>query len=258
MTSRKANDISHPYSPAVSCFQQATIGDGFVSRTEFCPASLKFGFRNRRVLHRARGRDSSQITFFSKASSSSDIFSFRCVGGLRSCPANQAEGRRCRPVLNGEHVFPTVHQNSATALRLRHARFGRARPRQNWLTAPTSANGPRNSGWLASVSRPSMPSWSSCKRFGRASALEEYPERGVRYSSQGSLRKGRRHFGADDRSHAALSARPAGFSSGDGLGIQQPGSMTRGGFFIATAPSGRARKRAICPAVARFNLRRAA
>lgn len=36
--------------------------------------------------------------------------------------------------------------------------------------------------------------------------FSEYP-RGVRYSSQGSLRKGRKHFGADDRSLAALSAR---------------------------------------------------
>ncbi len=40
-------------------------------------------------------------------------------------------------------------------------------------------------------------------------------------------------------------------SSGDGLGIQQPGSMTWGGFFVPTAPSGRADESAMCPAVAR-------
>jgi hypothetical protein len=128
----------------------------------------------------------------------------------------------------------------------------------------------------------------------------KYPERGVRYSSQGSLRKGRRHLGADDRSLAALSARlvhlsialfplltngqvPAGngglrhlhhgrsglppvlalgtarcsTSSGGGLGIHQPGSNTRGGFFAATAPSGRARDRAMCPAAARSDRRAA-
>lgn|SRR5579859_1709467 len=80
----------------------------------------------------------------------------------------------------------------------------------------------------------------------------EYPERGVRYGSQGSRRKGRRHLGADDRSHAALSARPASFSSGDGLGIHQPGSNTSGDRLGAmTAGSGRARKRATFPAVAR-------
>lgn len=40
-------------------------------------------------------------------------------------------------------------------------------------------------------------------------------------------------------------------SSGDGLGIHQPGSITRGGFFVPTAPSGRADESAMCPAVAR-------
>jgi hypothetical protein len=44
-------------------------------------------------------------------------------------------------------------------------------------------------------------------------ALNSNTPRGVRYSSQGSLRKGRKHFGADDRSLAALSARLV-FSAG--------------------------------------------
>lgn len=45
-------------------------------------------------------------------------------------------------------------------------------------------------------------------------------------------------------------------SSGDGLGIQQPGSITWGGLFVPTAPSGRADESAMCPAVARsFHLR---
>lgn len=47
-------------------------------------------------------------------------------------------------------------------------------------------------------------------------------------------------------------------SSGDGLGIQQPGSMTRGTRAKVKTPSGRARDRATCPAVARFIQRRAA
>lgn len=47
-------------------------------------------------------------------------------------------------------------------------------------------------------------------------------------------------------------------SSGDGLGIHQPGSMTRGTRAKVKTPSGRARDRAICPAVARFIDRRAA
>lgn len=43
------------------------------------------------------------------------------------------------------------------------------------------------------------------------------------------------------------------FSSGGGLGIHQPGSMTWGGRIAPPAPSGRARDRAKCPAVARYN-----
>jgi hypothetical protein len=64
-------------------------------------------------------------------------------------------------------------------------------------------------------------------------------------------------FGGHDRllSSAGILARS---SSGDGLGIHQPGSHTRG-FAVARQPaSGRARQRAICPAVARSVLRRAA
>lgn len=48
------------------------------------------------------------------------------------------------------------------------------------------------------------------------------------------------------------------FSSGDGLGIHQPGSMTRGTRAKVKTPSGRARVRAKCPAVARSFAGRAA
>lgn len=47
-------------------------------------------------------------------------------------------------------------------------------------------------------------------------------------------------------------------SSGDGLGIHQPGSMTRGFASPRQPASGRARDRAKCPAVARFTQGRAA
>jgi hypothetical protein len=60
------------------------------------------------------------------------------------------------------------------------------------------------------------------------------------------------------RAHAwhslSIQRSSANSSSGGGLGIQQPGSHTSGGFFTATARSGRARERAICPAAARFTL----
>lgn len=53
-----------------------------------------------------------------------------------------------------------------------------------------------------------------------------------------------------------LACPPSESSSGDGLGIHQPGSMTRGFAIVLQSPSGRARDRAICPAVARFIDRR--
>ncbi len=43
---------------------------------------------------------------------------------------------------------------------------------------------------------------------------------------------------------------PSEFSSGDGLGIHQPGSNTRGFAVVRQPASGRARDRAMCPAVA--------
>lgn len=52
---------------------------------------------------------------------------------------------------------------------------------------------------------------------------------------------------------AGFAPGPQESSSGDGLGIHQPGSMTRGTRAKVQTPSGRARDRAMCPAVARFN-----
>jgi hypothetical protein len=57
------------------------------------------------------------------------------------------------------------------------------------------------------------------------------------------------------QSGAGLAPGPQDYSSsGDGLGIHQPGSIVQ----VTKRRQGRARDRAMCPAVARFNLRRAA
>lgn len=48
-----------------------------------------------------------------------------------------------------------------------------------------------------------------------------------------------------------LASPPSESSSGDGLGIHQPRSMPRGFASLRQPASGRARKRAMCPAVAR-------
>lgn len=66
-------------------------------------------------------------------------------------------------------------------------------------------------------------------------------------------------MGGIDRNRDATGRRDVHLnsSSGDGPGIQQPGSMTWGGPLVPTAPSGRADESAMCPAVARFNRRAA-
>lgn len=204
-----------------------------------------------------------------------------CVGGT-SWWANQQRGdAACLGEREEQLFFESRRERRRLDLVSRASRYGltsQALFSRSGLAAPSERP---TSTSTAIASLPMKRSWSCSTNYGPASGLEKYP-RGVRYSSQGSLRIGRRHFGADDRSLAALSARfvsscgggavaarvahnhevtgsspvPA-TSSSDGLGIHQPGSMTRG-FAIAHQPaSGRARKRAMCPAVARFNWRAA-
>jgi hypothetical protein len=170
---------------------------------------------------------------------------------------NRARCRRCGQGEREEQLFfESRRARRPLDLVSRAWRSGRTSPQPFSRSAPDALSVPQTSTSAATASLPMKPSWSCSMSCGPASGLEEYP-RGVRYSSQGSLRNGRRHFGADDRSLAALSARLV-FSSGDGLGIQQPGSMTCG-FASARQPaSGRADESAKCPAVARFNDRRAA
>lgn len=184
----------------------------------------------------------------------------RRVEGVASCPLpNRARCRRLGLGERFEQVFEEIHKpndcrNSAASV----SRSGPTRSQTlSWRSAWAARSARHNSTSPAIESRLTKRSWQCSTSCGPASGLEEYP-RGVRYSSQGSLRKGRKHLGADDRSLAALSARLAFLSSGDGLGIHQPGSMTRGTRAKVQTPSGRARLRAMCPAVARFNQGRAA
>jgi ribosomal protein L37AE/L43A len=65
----------------------------------------------------------------------------------------------------------------------------------------------------------------------------------------GAAGKGPRLSSPERGRAAATDTADTNFSSGDGLGTQQPGSITWGGRNATPAPSGRARDRAICPAV---------
>lgn len=95
------------------------------------------------------------------------------VGGVASCRGNQAHGTARRLVPNREHLFPSVHQNSATALRLPRARSGRARPQPSSHSAPTSRSAPQNSGYPASVTHLTMRSWPCWTKCTRADGAEQ-------------------------------------------------------------------------------------
>ena len=85
----------------------------------------------------------------------------------------------------------------------------------------------------ASGSRTPRP----CTRSMARSLATEYP-RGVRYSSQGALRKGRTHLGADDRSLAALSARLVFLLSDGAVCGSLPSGEIEPSVMLASAPSG--------------------
>ena len=137
-----------------------------------------------------------------------------------------------------------------------------------------------------STAQPHLPmkrSWSCSTNCDRASGLEDYCPRcgviesscicnyilsrermqrkhratrpvdrcGFRSTLVAAVGVCRRNVEQGGRTTADQELAAQSFSSGDGLGIQQPGSNTWGGFFVPTAPSGRADESAMCPAVAR-------
>lgn len=118
--------------------------------------------------------------------------------------ANQARGGSCRRDRTSEQLFilgAKIFRGSVSS----SGRSGLTTRSPVSRSARNARSGMRASSLTASASR--TPG--QCTRSMVQSStieIQEYP-RGVRYSSQGSLRIGRRHFGADDRSLAALSAR---------------------------------------------------
>ena len=135
-----------------------------------------------------------------------------CVGVGASCRANHNSGSGYRQRLACEQSFGEIRAANICPLSAASfTRSGRRSPRSISPNASAAANAPHSSTSRASVTHRLVRSWSSSMK----------------------------------------SAADAAHSSGDGLGIQQPGSMTWGDRLAMPAPSGRARDRAICPAVAR-------
>lgn len=202
----------------------------------------------------------------------------RMMGGVRggvgaSCEANQApvlrgsQGERreiyFRETLAGKIFLPSAGYASrcgaSTSPALRSHRSS-ARP-----SASRTSTSP------ARRLRPTKRSWPCLTSCGHASAFNRIQEGPLPQGGEGMRVLGSERWCSLAHKAAGLYGQreetphqppapfsrgtrkcvPHKFSSGDGLGIQQPGSMTWGDRLAMPAPSGRARDRAICPAVAR-------
>jgi len=214
------------------------------------------------------------ITLRSSVSSSIDIFSSSVVAsGVASCGANQAHGGCRRRVRTSEQLFqktfPSDYPNSAepfvrsglTSLRStsRNARASRSAARSFSLTGIASRMLAPFTRSMERSSKIEIPT-AGCAALGRGPrnprSLITGSCAGLAISVSDGVVNGSLPSGESEPS-VTLARAPSGFSSGDGLGIQQPGSNTRGFAFMRQPASGRARDRAMCPAVAR-NDRRAA
>lgn len=169
------------------------------------------------------------------------------VRRVASWRANQARGAGCGQPGTSEHLFQKClplplrsdYRNSAAP----SARSGRRNRRSTWRSAQAFQSAARDCSSKGIASRTLAPFTRSTVR---SSKTTKYP-RGVRYRSQVSLRIGRRHFGADDLSLAALSARLAlSLPGGDTASSRRPtagvgtigaasASASRSSFLLAPA-----------------------
>jgi hypothetical protein len=210
------------------------------------------------------GLASSQITLRTRASSSFDIFrlSIFAFVGVASCRwSNRAhcrqfgQGERSEIYFReslGEKIFLL---SAASALRFggmtspaSFSRSASARP----SVSPTSTSPARRRRLMRRL-------WSFSTNCGPVNGPDISCGGVEGHATSGSPSK---RYAPVARSHRGAGIEPGPqefiFSSGDGLGNHQPGSITWGGQVRTPAPSGRARDRARCPAVARSSLRRVA
>ena len=184
-----------------------------------------------------------------------------------SCRANQ-----CRDASARQQLLKNDCSSIVSAWRLPTAseqlfgRCGRISRRSIWRSGSAAANARHSSTSPASASlrrAPSSSSWtrsidqrSAARRRGLTARQKTgamvWPPRPPNFSSDARSRR-------FPRGHDPVICRTGvRSSSGGGLGIHEPGSNTRGFASRRQSPSGRARDRAICPAVARSIARRAA
>jgi len=230
MTLRQANNHSHSH-PQVSCLRghsttPATKRAQAFGIIRFRAASclvlshavnLRPDYARRCAYQRARDIVSSHTTLRISNSNSGVIFVFRFVALRGGVEAScPNQYRGARP----------------RRVRTSEQLFERISPRK---ILPNSAASFASSG-------PSSP-----RSISRSASASANATRNI-LSTASASRTLARHSRFIPRSSANS-------SSGDGLGNHQPGSHTWGGQVRTPAPSGRARDRARCPAVARFIFR---
>lgn len=244
---------------------------------------------------RPRGATRSQITFLSRVSSSGDMQisfvvsrrGFRCMEHCRcaSTRRERSNARSCRAM----HVCAVLC--SARSAR----RYGRSRLPSSSRPSSDAPCAPQLTRFQASAILPLnrfSPSWMRSRRNGVNDFQFGIHEGPLPQGGEGMRVPASERWGSPAHKAAGLCGQreetplqpPAPFSrgarkcvphpfmqrwsspvalapatsSGDGLGIHEPGSNMQGGFSIATALPGRARDRAMCPAVARSSFRSAA
>ena len=242
-----------------------------------------------------RGCLSRRTTFRSRVSSSIDIVNSRCVCGVASCPnrARRAGGgqsqlrNNCSLSLRSVAVstswptassprsgFPSASENraanaaSGTPTFSLKASVSPARVLRSSSIRKSSVDFESRSESRGLRRRAIVASWADpASRVVVAPSVGVHVATGIPAAPESviALRKVLSGWSslaarlAHNQEVAGSNPAPAtNFSSGDGPGILEPGSMTWGDRCAMPAPSGRARDRAICPAVARSFLRNAA
>lgn len=188
---------------------------------------------------------------------------------VASWQANQTTVSRGSQGDRLEHLFfaPPCRCKSSRNSASWSARYGRTSLASAWHSSPAALSAMPTSSSPASASR-TQKSLTPCSARLSVNGFHEGPlpqgGEGMRVSASerwGSLA----HKAAGLRgqreetplqppapySRGTRKCAPHQFSSGGGLGIHQPGSNTRGFAFERQPASGRARDRAMCPAVAR-------
>ncbi len=188
----------------------------------------------------------------------------QCCGLLREA-ASVATGPREAIPSSAARASSSLPKHHSLANGAAHDRVGEALQPPHQFSSDGGCGG---RPLLDPVDQPARKLLTQAIRFSSRGGVEGHAATQQRERRQSGKRTGSRSLTDGARSQPTWKERvgkavaPAGIKPGpretnqpsdDGLGIHEPGSMTWGGRLATPAPSGRARDRAMCPAVIRFN-----